>query len=82
MTYVVLDVSAGAMGGDRLVGGGQTVKLEYRVPGSSTRVALIEFHLDVLGWLSNDVAAVEEWLRGHELWMGRRVREHGQQPES
>lgn len=72
MTYVVLDVSAGAMAGERLVGGGKTIKLEYRVPIGLTRQARID--LDLLGWLDYDVAAVEVWLRGHELWMGRRVR--------
>lgn len=73
MTWVVLDVSAGAMGGDRLVGGGRTVKLEYRVPTGSTRQARIDFDLDVLAWLDYDVAAVEVWLSGYDLWMGRRV---------
>lgn len=81
MTYVVLGVAAGAMGGDRLVGGGQTVKLEYRVPRTSTRQARLDLDLDVLGWLDYDVAGVEVWLRDHELWMGRRARAAGPQAE-
>lgn len=74
MVYVVLGVSAGGMAGDRLVAPGQTVKLEYRVPAGSTRQARIDHEMDVLGWIGSDVAAVEVWLAGHELWMGRRVR--------
>lgn len=75
MVYVVLGVSAGAMAGDRLVAVGQTVRLEYRVPAGSTRQARIDHEMDVLGWLGSDIAAVETWLRAHELWMGRRVRQ-------
>ncbi len=74
MTYAVLLVSAGATGGDRLVGGAQTVRLEYRVPMTSNRQAQIDFEMDVLGWLGSDMATVEAWLADHELWMGRRVR--------
>lgn len=74
MTYCVLPVVAGAMGSDRLVGDGQTIRLEYRVPMTSTRQALVDHEMDVLGWLGSDLAVVEVWLAGHELWMGRRVR--------
>lgn len=75
MTYAVLDVAAGAMEGDRFVGFGRTVKLEYRVPAGSTRQAHIDFEMDVLGWwLDYDLSAAEVWLADHELWMGRRVR--------
>lgn len=73
MTYVVLPVAAGATGGDRLVRVGQTIKLEYRVPAGSTRQARVDYEMDVLGWLGFDMATVEAWLAGHELWMGRRV---------
>lgn len=74
MTWVVLPMAAGAMGGDRLVGGGQTVKLEYRVPMGSTRRARVDFDLDVFAWLGCDLTDAERWLAGHELWMGRQVR--------
>ncbi len=50
------------------------MKLEYRVPSSSTRQARVEYERDVLGWLGSDLTNVEVWLRDHELWMGRRVR--------
>ncbi len=81
MTYVVLGTAAGAMAGDLLVRVGQTVKLPYRVPMGSTRQARVDCEMDVLGWLHSDLAAVEVWLRDHELWMGRRVRARGQQAE-
>ena len=70
MTYVVLLVSAGATGSDHLVGIGQAIRLEYRVPASSTRQARIDYEMDALGWLGSDLAAVEGWLRDHELWDG------------
>ncbi|MGI8753272.1 MAG: hypothetical protein ACR2MN_13325 [Acidimicrobiales bacterium] len=73
MTYAVLDVAVGATGGDRLVRAGQTVKLEYRVPMTSTRQALVDHEMDVLGWLGSDMAVAESWLADHELWMGRLV---------
>ncbi len=75
MTWVVLPMAAGATGGDRLVAPGQTAKLEYRVPTTSTRQARVDYEMDVLGWLGSDMATVEAWLAGHELWMGRRVRD-------
>ncbi len=74
MTYVVLASGSGAMGRDRLVGAGHPIRLEYGVPFGSTRQARIDFDLDALAYLDHDVAEAIAWLRGHDLWMGRRVR--------